>query len=70
MLTLTYFTARSNLVLCFYVGKTVRKSFNGRNLQQMTRVTKGLCLYKNSDPKGLSVPALGLYMDKNMKNYV
>ena len=27
----------------------------------MTRVTKGLCLYKNSDPKGLSVPALGLY---------
>ena len=39
------------------MGKTVRKSFNGRNLQQMTRVTKGLCLYKNSDPKGLSAPA-------------
>ena len=42
------------------MGKTVRKSFNGRNLQQMTRVTKGLYLYKNSDPKGLSAPALGL----------
>ena len=41
--------------------KTVRKSFNGRNLQQKTRVTKGLCLYKNSDPKGLSAPAPGLY---------
>ena len=27
----------------------------------MTRVTKGLCLYKNSDPKGLSAPDLGLY---------
>ena len=27
----------------------------------MTRVTKGLCLYTNSDPKGLSAPALGLY---------
>ena len=35
---------RSNLVpLCFYMGKTVRKSFNGRNLQQMTRVTWGIC---------------------------
>ena len=43
-LTLTYFTARSNLVpYAFIWGKTVRKSFNGRNLQQMTRVTKGLC---------------------------
>ena len=27
----------------------------------MTRVTKDLCLYKNSDPKGLSAPAQGLY---------
>ena len=27
----------------------------------MTKVTKGLCLYKNSDPKGLSVPAPWLY---------
>ena len=48
-------------LLCFYMGKTVRKSFNGRNLQQMSRVIKGLCLYKNSDPKGLSAPAWGLY---------
>ena len=27
----------------------------------MTRVSKGLCLYKNSDPKGLSPPTPGLY---------
>ena len=40
-------------------GKTVRMSFIERNLQQMTRVTKGLCLYKNSDSKGLSAPAPG-----------
>ena len=48
-------------LLCFYMGKTVRKSFNGRILQQMTIVTKGLCSYKNSDPKGLSGSAPGLY---------
>ena len=29
----------------------------------MTRVTKGLCLYKNSDPKGLSAPG-AIYMYK------
>ena len=46
---------------CFYMGKSVRKSFNGRNLQQMTRVTWGICLPKNSDPRELSAPALGLY---------
>ena len=61
-LTLTYFTARSNLVpYAFIWGKTVRKSFNGRNLQQITRVTNGLSKNKNSDPRGLSAPALGLY---------
>ena len=49
------------------MGKTVRKSFNGRNSQQMTRVTKGFCLYKNSDPKWLSAPALGLYTCIKMK---
>ena len=59
-LTLTYFTARSNLVpYAFIWGKTVRKSFN--DLEQMTRVTKGLCLNKNSDPRRLSPPAPGLY---------
>ena len=48
------------------MGKTVRKPFNGRNLQQMTRVTCGICLPKNSDPKGLSAPAPapGLYTYK------
>ena len=48
-------------LLRFYMGKTVRKSFNGRKLQQMTRVTKDLCLYKDSDPEGLSASAPGLY---------
>ena len=47
-------------LLCFYMGKTFRKSFNGGNLQQMTS-DEDLCLYKNSDPKGLSAPAPGLY---------
>ena len=46
------------------MGKTVRKSFNGRNFQQMTRVTKSLCLYKNSDSKMLSASAPGLYTCK------
>ena len=50
-LTLTYFTARSNLVpYAFLWGKTVSNSFNGRNLQQMI-----------SDKRGLSAPASGLY---------
>ena len=67
--------------LCFCMGKTVRKSFNGKNLQQMTRVTWGICLHKNSkwgtclhknsDPRELSAPApRAIYMYKNMKNYV
>ena len=47
--------------VCVCMGKTVRKSYNGRNLQQMTRVTWGICLHKNSDPRGLSVPDPGLY---------
>ena len=57
------------------MGKTVGKSFNGRNLQQMIRVTKEIVLKlatnEQSDkgflltsafvPKGLSVHAPGLY---------
>ena len=38
--------------MLLYGGKTVRKSFNGRNLQQ-----KRFMLNKNSDPRGLSAPA-------------
>ena len=45
----------------FYMGKSIRKSFNGRNLQQMPRVTWGICLHKTSDSRGLSAPAPGLY---------
>ena len=61
-LTLTYFMARSNLVsYAFIWGKLLESHLIWRTLQQMTRVTKGLCLHKNSDPKGLSAPAPGLY---------
>ena len=67
-LTLTFFTARSSLLPYAFIWENihffrinVRKSFNGRNLQQMTRVTKALSWYKNFDPKGLSTPALELY---------
>ena len=67
-LTLTFFTARPNLLPYAFIWenihffrKNVRKSFNGRNLQQMTKLAKGLCWYKNFDPKGLSAPAPGLY---------
>ena len=49
------------------MGKTLRKSFNGRNLQQMTRVTWGVCLHKNSDPSGLSAPGPYTYI-KTCKN--
>ena len=59
-LTLTYFMARSILVSYAFICGKLRKSFNGRNLWQITRVTKGLYLCKNSDPKGLSAPAPGL----------
>ena len=48
--TLTFFRVRSNLLPYAFLWenihsfrKNVRKSFNGRNLQQMTRVTKSLC---------------------------
>ena len=37
-----------------------RQSFNDRNLQQMIRVTWGICLHKKSDPKRLSALAPGL----------
>ena len=48
--------------MCVY-GETCRKSFKGGNLRaRMTRVTTGLCLYKDSDPSGWSVPAQELEM--------
>ena len=40
-LTLTYFMARSTLVAyVFELGKLLQKPFNGKNLQQMTKLTK------------------------------
>ena len=46
--------------LCFYLGKSVRKTFNGRNLQQMTRVTWGICLHKKFWHQGVEVMFLKL----------
>ena len=48
-LTMTFFMARSNLLPYAFILENIHsfrkmwESFNGRNLQQMTRVTKGLC---------------------------
>ena len=49
-LTLTFFMARSNLLTYSFIWenihffrKNVRKSINGRNLQQMTEVTRYFC---------------------------
>ena len=65
-LTLTFFTARSNLLpYAFYMGKytllqeNVRKSFNGRNLQQMTKVTRCFCGHQNFVAMELSAAAWG-----------
>ena len=38
-----------------------------KNLQQITRVTWGICLHKKFDPRGLSALAPGLYMYKHEK---
>ena len=46
-LTMTYFKERPNKVTStFYWGKIVTKSFNGKNLKQMTKLTEGLCFCK------------------------
>ena len=49
-LTLTFFTARPDLLPYAFIWenihffrKNVRKSFDGRNLQQMTEVTRCFC---------------------------
>ena len=54
-LTVTYITIRSYLVSYAYIlGEIERNGRNGRNLQKLTRVTKGLCLYKKFGPIVLS----------------
>ena len=37
--------------------KPVESHLKGEIFEKMTRVTTGLCLYKDSGPSGLSVPA-------------
>ena len=42
--------------------ETVTKSFKGKNLQQMTKLTEDLYVFeKQFDPRGLNAPALRLY---------
>ena len=43
------------------MGKTVTKSFKGKNLQQMTKLTVDLCFRRKFDLRVLSAPAPGLY---------
>ena len=54
-LTLTYFTAR----LIWVAYRFEQSHLMGENLQQMTKLTEKLCLWKKY-PRGLSGPALGL----------
>ena len=63
-LTLTYFAARLNIfTLLVYIEKSVRKCFSGENnLQNKTKLTRVLRLYKLLTPGGLSVPDLYSHM--------
>ena len=47
--------------LYVWMGKSVTKSFNGENLQQRTKLTDLLYLWKKNYPRGFSAPAPGLY---------
>ena len=50
-LTLTYFMARSNLIVyAFEWGETVFMSFNGKKKQTITELTEGLCFQKDLTP--------------------
>ena len=45
------------------MGKSVKMSFVGKNLQEMGKWTEVLCFQKEIDSRGCSDPALGLYSD-------
>ena len=58
------------LLMKIYCIKSVFKEIFW-NLQQMTEVTRCSCWHQNFVPKGLSVPALGLYTCiKSWKKYI
>ena len=65
-LTVTFFTARSNLLPYSFIWEN-RKSFIGRNFQQMTEVTRCFCWHQKFFPKGLSAP---VHIYKSMKKYI
>ena len=59
-LTLTYFMARSNLVVyALELGELLQSNFQEKNI-----LIEDLCLQKYFDLKGLSAPALRLYTFK------
>ena len=60
-LTLPYFMTRLNLVAYAFEWGKLLQSFNGKILQQMTKLTENLCLYRQIYLMGLSVPAPVLY---------
>ena len=61
-LRLFYFTARSNLIsYAFIWGKLLESHLIEETYSKWPEWQEVLCLYKNSDPKGLSAPAPGLY---------
>ena len=72
-LTVTYFTARSNLAPYAFYGKKVKQWIFQKLLlsmiwQQMTEVTRSFCWHQNFVPWGLYAPCPGaIYMYKIMK---
>ena len=58
-----------NLVPYAFICENLLESHLMEETYSKWPVTWGICLYKNSDPRGLSTPALGLYtyIKKNMK---
>ena len=62
-MTLPYYTARSkSVLLCNGMGKTVRKSIDGKYVATIYQIDRGLMFMEKFDHRQLSVPAPGLYM--------
>ena len=51
----------------FIMRKTLRILLTDKKLQQITRETKCLCLYKMVDPLGLFAPSLGSFANVYMR---
>ena len=60
-LIFTDFTARSNLVNSTFKWENCCKNVNGKNLQQITKLTEDLHFYIHFEPQGLVAPAPVIY---------